>query len=178
MSVPVAWAHRELLRRDDEVLEGLSALRSGARPRHAWRTPLYRSQRAAVEAGVRSAAALALTSLFFIMTGWSASDVSLYVVAVVLGLGAITPNPRGFTAVALVGVPMGVVLAGLLEFVVLDGVSDFPLLAIALAPFMIGLTVLMTHPIEFFRPLDASTWSLHWWSSRRSIRNPTIRKPI
>jgi len=146
MSIPVAWARRELLRRDDEVLEGLFALRSGAPPRSAWRTPLCRSQRAAVEAGVRSAAALALTTLFFVMTGWSSAAVSLYVVAVVLGLGAITPNPRGFTVVALVGAPMGVLVAGLLEFVVLDGVSDFPLLAIALAPFMIGLTVLMTRP--------------------------------
>lgn len=146
MSLPVAWARRELLRRDDEVLEEVSALRSGVRPRHSWRTPLYRSQRVAIEAGARSAAALALASLFFVMTGWSATDVSLYIVAVVLGLGAITPNPRGFTVVALIGLPMGVALAGLLEFVLLDGVSDFPLLAIALAPFMIGLTVLMASP--------------------------------
>jgi hypothetical protein len=134
------------LRRDDEVLEGLSALRSGARLRRAWRTPLYRSQRAAIEAGVRSAVCLALASLFFVMAGWSSADVSLAIVAVVTALGATTPNPRFFTTVALVAIPIAVVLAGLLEFVILDGVSDFPLLAIALAPFIIGATVLMTLP--------------------------------
>jgi hypothetical protein len=42
MSAPVAWARRELLRQDDEVPEGLCALRSGTRLR-----------RAPVEAGVR-----------------------------------------------------------------------------------------------------------------------------
>jgi uncharacterized membrane protein YccC len=146
MSAPTAWARRELLRRDDAVLEGLSALRSGTRLRHAWRTPLYRSQRVAVEAGVRSAVSLALASLFFVMAGWSSTDVSLMIVAIVIGLGAITANPRHFTTVALVAMPIAVVLAGLLEFVILDGVSEFPLLAIALAPFMIGATVLMTLP--------------------------------
>jgi uncharacterized membrane protein YccC len=146
MSAPVAWARRELLRRDDEVLEGLSALRSGARLPRAWRTPLYRSQRAAIEAGVRSAFCLALASLFFVMAGWSSTDLSLAIVAIVIGLGATNPNPRLFTTVALVAIPIAAVLAGLLEFLILDGVSDFPLLAIALAPFMIGATVLMSLP--------------------------------
>ena len=146
MSAPVAWARGELLRRDDEVLEGLSALRSGARLRRAWRTPLYRSQRAAIEAGVRSAVCLALASLFFVMAGWSSTDLSLAIVAIVIGLGATNPNPRLFTSVALVAIPIAAVLAGLLEFLILDGVSDFPLLAIALAPFMIGATVLMSLP--------------------------------
>jgi uncharacterized membrane protein YccC len=143
---PMAWARREVSRRDDEVLEGLSALRSGARLRRAWRTPLYQSQRAAIEAGVRSAVCFALASLFFVMAGWSSTDVSLSIVAVVIGLGAINPNPRLLTTVALMAMPIAVVLAGLLEFVVLDGVSEFPLLAIALAPFVIGATVLMTLP--------------------------------
>jgi uncharacterized membrane protein YccC len=146
MSAPVAWARRELLRRDDEVLEGLSALTSRARLPHVWRTPLYRSQRAAIEAGVRSAVCLALASLFLVMAGWSSADVSLAIVAVVIGLGAINPNPRLFTSVALVAIPIAAVLVGLLEFLILDGVSDFPLLAIALAPFMIGATVFMSLP--------------------------------
>ncbi len=146
MSAPVVLADRELLRRDDDVLEGLAALRSGAPLRHAWRTPLYRSQRAAIEAGVRSAVSLALASLFFVMAGWSSTDVSLSIVAIVIGLGALTPDPRLFTTLALLAVPIAVALAGLLEFAILDGVSDFPLLAIALAPFMIGATVLMTRP--------------------------------
>ncbi|HEY1944964.1 MAG TPA: FUSC family protein [Roseiarcus sp.] len=146
MSAAIASADQELLWRDDEVLEGLAAFRSGAPVRHAWRTPLYRSQRAAVEAGVRSAVSFFLAALFFVMAGWSSADVSLSIVAVVMGLGAITPDPRLFTTVALVAMPIAAVLAGLLEFGILDGVTDFPLLAIALAPFSIGATVLMTWP--------------------------------
>jgi uncharacterized membrane protein YccC len=146
MSAPVAWARRELLWRDDQVLEGISALTSLARLPHAWRAPLYRSQRTAIETGVRSAVCLALASLFFVMAGWSSTDISLSLAAIIIALGGSTPNPRLFTTVALLAAPIGIVLAGLLEFVILDGVSDFPLLAIALAPFVIGATVLMTLP--------------------------------
>jgi uncharacterized membrane protein YccC len=153
MSAPVAWAQRELLRRDDEVLAGLSALRSCARLPRAWRTPLHRSQRAAVETGVRSALCLALASLCFIMMGWSSTEHSLAIVAIIIGIGATMPEPRVFTIATLIALPIAVAMAGLLEFVILDGVSDFPLLAIALAPFMIGATVLMTLPNQILSAL-------------------------
>jgi hypothetical protein len=141
------------LRRDGEVAAGLSGLRSGARLPRAWRTPLYRSQRAAVETGVRSALCVALAALCFIMAGWSSTDRSLAIVAIIIGVGATMPEPRVFTIAALIALPMAVVLAGLLEFVVLDGVSDFPLLAIALAPFVVGATVLMTAPNQILSAL-------------------------
>jgi hypothetical protein len=41
---------------------------------------------------------------------------------------------------------MAALLAGALEFLILDGVNEFALLALALAPFMIGATVLTTRP--------------------------------
>ena len=62
----------------------------------------------------------------------------------ITGLGATTPNPRGFTAIALVGTPIAVVLSGILEFIILDGADAFPLLAIGLAPFTVGAALLMT----------------------------------
>jgi hypothetical protein len=89
---------------------------------------------------------VALASAVFILTGWPASAVSLVVVAVIIGLGAISPNPRGFTAMALVAALTASVVAGTLEFLVLDGVTAFPLLAMTLAPFVIGAVVLMTLP--------------------------------
>ncbi|HEY9348832.1 MAG TPA: FUSC family protein, partial [Inquilinus sp.] len=64
----------------------------------------------------------------------------------VIGLGAITPSPQAFTTVALIAAPVAAILAGILEFLILDGVTGFPLLAIALAPFMIGAAVLATLP--------------------------------
>jgi uncharacterized membrane protein YccC len=146
LSAPLAWASRELLRRDAEVRDGLAAVNAGTRPRRAWRTPLYRSHRIAAAAGIRAAACLALPSLFFVLAGWPAASASLSLVAVVIALGATTPNPTGFTAIAFIGAPIASVLAGTLEFLILDGVTEFALLALALAPFMIGATVLLTRP--------------------------------
>ena len=146
LSPPLGWAFGELLRRDEEARDGLAALRSGDRPRRMWRTPLYRSHRIAAEAGIRSALCFTLASAFFVVAGWPQADVSLALVVIVIGLGAITPNPRGFTIMAFLAAPIAAVLAGTLEFLILNGATEFPLLAIALAPFMIGATVLMTLP--------------------------------
>ena len=70
-------------------------------------------------------------------------SVSLSFVVLITGLGATTPNPRGFTAIALVGTPIAVVLTGMLEFIILNGTDAFPVLAIAVAPFTIGAALLM-----------------------------------
>jgi uncharacterized membrane protein YccC len=146
LSAPFAFASRELLRRDTQVREGRAALNAGRRPRQVWGAPLYRSQPIAAAAGLRAAACLALPAAFFVLAGWPAAAGSLSLVAIVIGLGAITPNPKGFTISAFIATPIAVVLAGTLEFLVLDGVNEFALLALALAPFMVGATVLMTRP--------------------------------
>src|SRR5262252_4496373 len=149
LSAPAASALGEVLRRDAEVRDGLAALQAGRRPRHGWRTPLYRSHRTAAAAGIRAALCVALASIFFVLAGWPSADVAFSLVAVVIGLGATTPNPQGFTKVALIAAPITAVLAGILEFLILDGVTEFPLLALALAPFIIGAAVAKTwpHPI-------------------------------
>jgi uncharacterized membrane protein YccC len=141
-----AAAWRELARRDGEVRDGLAALSAGTRPQRTWRTPLYRSQLIAAAAGIRAAVCLALAAVFFVLAGWPTTDVALSSVAVIIGLGATAPNPNGFTVIALVAAPFAAALAGTLEFLVLDGVNEFPLLALALAPFVIGTAVLMTRP--------------------------------
>jgi hypothetical protein len=69
---------------------------------------------------------------------------SLSFVTLITGLGATTPNPRGFTVIALIGTPIAAVLTGILEFITLNGADAFPLLAIALAPFTVGAALLMT----------------------------------
>jgi uncharacterized membrane protein YccC len=148
-STPVRWALREVLRRDDEVRDGLAALRSGTPPRLGWRTPLYRSQQTAAAAGIRAALCVALASIFFVLAGWSSASSALFLVTIILGLGATSASPQVFTINALVAAPIAAVLAGILEFLILDGVTEFPLLALALAPFMIGASVAMRwpHPI-------------------------------
>jgi uncharacterized membrane protein YccC len=148
-----AMASRELVRRDAEVRNGLAALSAGTRPRRVWRTPLYRSQWIAAAAGIRAATWLALAAIFFVLAGWPTTDASLSIVAVVIGLGAATPSPNSFTIIAFIVAPIAAALAGTLEFLVLDGVNEFVLLALGLAPFVIGTAVLMTRPDPFFASL-------------------------
>jgi hypothetical protein len=90
---------------------------------------------------------MALASIFFVLAGWSSASSALLLVTIVLGLGATSANPQVFTINALVAAPIAAVLAGILEFLILDGVTEFPLLA--LAPFMIGAAVAVRwpHPI-------------------------------
>jgi uncharacterized membrane protein YccC len=146
MGASLDWALQELLRRDQEVREGLAALKSGIRPTHAWRMPFYRSYRFAAEAGVRAALWIALGSAFFVLAGWPATKVSLAQLAIAAGLSAATPNPREFTTMALIAVPIAAMLAGVLEFLILGGVTEFQLLALGLAPFVVGVAVFMTLP--------------------------------
>lgn len=146
MTASVAWASKELQRRDQEVREDLAALRAGQPPRRLWRAPFYRCHRLAAQAGVRAALWLALSSILLVLGGWPASEFSLALVPVIIGLGATSPNPRAFTIMALIATPLAVVLAGVLEFLVLDGADQFQLLALALAPVAIGATLLMTKP--------------------------------
>jgi uncharacterized membrane protein YccC len=139
-----AWAARELRRRDDEVRQDLLALRSARWPQRVWRAPLYRSFGTAAESGVRATAWFAIASTFYIWAGWPSASVSLSFVALIGALGTTTPNPRGFTALGLVGAPIAAVLAGILEFIILGGADAFPLLAIGLAPFTVGAALLIT----------------------------------
>jgi len=138
------WAAREVLRRDEEVHEDLVALRSARWPMRVWLAPLHRSYKAAAESGFRAAAWFAIASTFYIWAGWPAASVSLSFVALIIGLGATTPNPRGFTVIAVVALPIAVVLTGILEFVILNGADAFPLLVIGLAPFVVGAALLMS----------------------------------
>jgi uncharacterized membrane protein YccC len=145
-SASLNWAAHELLRRHQGVCDALWALKVGARPSHTWRTPLYRCYRFAAEEGARAALWIALAATCYVLAGWSATGTSLTLVAVIIGLGAISPDARGFTKIALIAGLLSAVLAGVLEFQILDGVTEFPLLALGLAPFVIGSAAMIALP--------------------------------
>jgi hypothetical protein len=146
VAASLSWLAKYLIRTDEEVRRSLDGLSAGRRPPRAWRAPLYRSHRIAAETGIRAAVYFLLAATFFAASGWSSTGISLSFVAILIGRGATMPDPRAFTTIAVVAAPIVSLMAGILEFVVLDGSTAFPLLAISLAPFMIGAALLMTLP--------------------------------
>lgn len=144
--VPSSWTLKELMRRDEQVQLNLDALEADVRPPWQWRPLLYRPYRNAAESGIRATIWFGLAAIFFVFGGWPAASVSLSFVGAVIGLGALTPNPLATTTFALVVAPVAGILAGILEFLILDGVADFPLLAIGLAPLIVATALLMTSP--------------------------------
>lgn len=139
-----AWMATRVLERDLRTTEALDALACGESPKRMLKAPLYRSHRIALSSGVTSALQFALAALVLGLLGWPASDLCLTFVAIMLALASIAPDPRGFARIALLSAPLSCLLAGIIEFVILDGVSEFPQLALALAPVVIGLALAMT----------------------------------
>lgn len=176
-TIPASFkqALRTLARRDREVRLHLSALHSAVRPPRSWQAPLYRCQRIAIQNGIRAAVCVGAASLIFVVAGWSSASSALSLVAVTLGLGATTPAPRAFTALGFIGAPIAVALAGVLEFFVLNGVSDFLLLAISLAPFLIGAALLATLPNPFVSGLGKV--NLIFISAVLAASNPQTYNP-
>ena len=146
MTIGLAWLRREASRSNDDVRGSLDALRVGKHPSREWRAPLYRSRRIATESGVRAAIYFALAAVFFVVTGWPTTELCLSLVTIVIGISAAAPDMRMFTTAAVVATPIACLLAGILKYLVLDGVSEFQLLAIGLAPFVIGPALLMSLP--------------------------------
>ncbi|PJG56259.1 hypothetical protein CVM73_05495 [Bradyrhizobium forestalis] len=141
-----SWLQTEISRKNAQVRSSLDALREGTRPYRAWRAPLYRSRRIAAETAARAAISFTLIAVFFVLTGWPSTELCLSLVAVIIGLSSTSPAPRTFTLVTMMAMPIACVLAGILKYVVFNGVSEFQLLAIGLAPVVIGFALLISLP--------------------------------
>jgi uncharacterized membrane protein YccC len=139
----VSWLIRELYRRDRQVVQSLSALRTDKAPAWRWRAPIPRSHKTAAESGLRASLWFALPAIFYIHAGWPGASTSLSLVGVLIGLGSVSPRPVLTTTIALILTPLAGVLAAICEFVVLDGATDFPLLAIGYGPILIGSALLI-----------------------------------
>ena len=127
-----------------EVQQDLEAFDNARFPPRRLRVPSYRSHSLALENAIAGALCFALASIVLVLSGWPSAELCLAFVGILIGLSATAPDRNGFAKVALMAAPTGCILAGVLEFVVLDGVTSFPLLALGFAPFVIGLALLMT----------------------------------
>ena len=152
-----SWLETEFVRVHEEARDSLSALRDGRDPTREFRLPFYRSRRVAAEGGVRAAIHFALIAGLLAAAGWPTTEVCLSLVAVIIGLSATAPDPRAFTAIAVIATPIACLLAGILRYFVFNGVSEFQLLAIGLAPVVIGLALLISLPNPLLSALGRLT---------------------
>jgi uncharacterized membrane protein YccC len=126
-----------------EAIEDLQAARHSPRHIHA---PIYRSRRAALRNGLRAFLTVLISAILFSLGGWPFASQAVALVGVIVALSANNPNPSAFAAAAVIAMPMAALLAGVTEFLILDGVDQFPLLAIGMAPSVLAAALLFTIP--------------------------------
>ncbi|MBR0859976.1 FUSC family protein [Bradyrhizobium liaoningense] len=157
MTICRSYLRSQIMRRNADVRSSLGALRAGTHPLRQWRAPLYRSHRIAAEGAVRAAIHFTLIAIIFVMAGWPTTELCLALAAVIIGLSATAPDPRAFTKLAVLAMPIACLLAGILKYLVFNGVSEFQLLAIGLAPVAIGTALLISLPSRALSPLGRLT---------------------
>ena len=136
----------DLLTEDQRAQEAIEDLEANRRPPCHVRAPIYRSRKAAARNGLRAFLAVLIAAILFSLGGWPFASQGLALTGVFVALSANTPSPRKFTAASLVAIPIAALLAGVTEFLVLDGVDQFPLLAIGMAPSVLAAALLFTLP--------------------------------
>jgi uncharacterized membrane protein YccC len=128
------------------VAEALTALRSDYQSARRTRLRLYRSRRLAAWNACRVMLAMTVIGLMVSKTDWPATSTIYGFAGVIAALGASTPNVRMFSKFALTGAPIAAAIVGIIQFLVLGGVDQFELLALALAPATIGAALLQSSP--------------------------------
>jgi uncharacterized membrane protein YccC len=136
----------DLLIENRRAQDAIEDLQAGRRPPRRIHAPIYRSRRAAARNGLRAFLAVAISAILFSLGGWPFASLGLSLVGVTIALSANHPNPRAFAGDAVIAMAIAALLAGVTEFLILDGVDQFPLLAIGLAPSVIAAAVLSTVP--------------------------------
>ena len=124
----------DLLIENRRAQNAMQDLKAGRSPARRIQAPIYRSQRAAVRNGLRGCLAMLICAILLSLGGWPFASQALAVVGSIVALSAINPNLHAFAASAVIAMVIAALLAGVTEFLILDGVDQFPLLAIGMAP--------------------------------------------
>jgi uncharacterized membrane protein YccC len=135
---------RALLIENRRVQDAIEDLEAGRDPPRRIRAPIYRSRRAAVRNGLRAFLVVLISGSLLSLGGWPLAAQGVALVGVFIALSATTPNPPAFAASAVIAIPIAALLAGVTEFLILDGVDPFPLLAIGMAPSVLAAALLLT----------------------------------
>jgi uncharacterized membrane protein YccC len=150
----------DLLIEDRRAQDAIEDLQAGRHPPRRIHAPIYRSRPAAVRNGLRAFLAVLISAVLFPLGGWPVASQGVSLVGITIALSANTPNPRAFAAGAVIAMPIAALLAGVTEFLILDGVDQFSLLAIGMAPSVLAAALLRGPRHICARPRWASSPSL------------------
>jgi uncharacterized membrane protein YccC len=143
----------DLLVENQRAREAIEDLQGARRSPRRIRAPIYRSRRAAVRNGLRAFLAVLISAILFSLGGWPFASQAVALVGVIVALSANNPNPSAFAAAAVIAMPIAALLAGVTGFLILDGVDQFPLLAIGMAPSILAAALLFTIPNPRLAPI-------------------------
>lgn len=143
----------DLLIENQRARDAIEDLQAGRRPQRRVHAPIYRSRRAAARSGLRAFLAVVISAMLLSLGGWPFASLGVGLVGVIIALSANSPNPPALVAGAVIAMPVAVLLAGVTEFLILDGVDQFPLLAIGMAPSVLAAALLFTIPSPRLAPI-------------------------
>lgn len=147
----------DLLAQDALAASSLRDMEKSRAPKRDVHLPVYRSFHAAAYRGAKVGVAIALSSIVFVLSSWPSTSSALSALAILGALSANSPNPKGFVQGLLLATPIMVVVVGITEFLVLNGVDQFPLLCIAMGPTILASCLLLTSPDAKFKGLGFIT---------------------
>ena len=119
---------------EDGVSAALADLAAGLGQGRRVSLPIFRSREVAARNALRTFLVLIISSVLFGASGWPSTSLAFSLVAITMTLGSNAPDPKAFALGVAIGMPLAIAAVGVTEFLVLDGVAEFPLLAIAMAP--------------------------------------------
>jgi len=138
----------DLLMENRRAQDAIEDLQAGRHPPRRIQAPIYRSRRAAARNGLRAFLAVLISAILFSLGGWPFASLGLSLVGLTTAFSANTPSPRAFAAAIVIAMPIAALLAGVTEFLILDGADEFPLLAIGMAPVVLTAALLLTSPVQ------------------------------
>lgn len=136
----------DLLTQHALALDGLAALATGRRPARQVRLRTYHDVTGALLNATRTAIVTALAALCCIYSGWSGSTFTLLEISAVVALLGMQPDPTRAAITFGSSVPVPIVAAGLVKFLLLPQVGGFVPFALAVAPFALVACALARHP--------------------------------
>lgn len=137
----------QLTRERNLAAEELDRMEAGRWPQRPVRSlPIHRDRELALRTAIRVFIGVIIGGFIFVLSDWPLSAVAFGQLGIFAGLGATTPDIRVFQRGAMIAIPLTAIIAGITEFLILDGVDAFPLLAIGMAPAIFLAAMLSLRP--------------------------------